>query len=87
MKDEIKEQMIKYIAEKGLMLRESGYWQAVKGLSDAFGVPFKFMDEYKEYWFTKDPSVLSEEAKNALFDYYCAFLNCAEARTEDEDHE
>ena len=63
MEDEIKQQIEQ---EAGGPIKAVAYFDMVKELSESFGVPLDLMDELHEYWFTQDPSVLSENGRDYL---------------------
>lgn len=63
MEDEVKQQIEQ---EVGGRIKPVPYFDMVKELSESFGVPLDLMGELHEYWFTQDPSVLSENGRDYL---------------------
>lgn len=73
--DELKAQIEKKI---GGRISDFAYFNVVKSLSDEFGIPLDCIQPVHEYWFTKDPSVLTEEAKKWLLECSNCFYQLAE---------
>lgn len=57
--DFVKEEIENKIGRK---IDDFKYYNVIKSFSKEFGTPLDVMPELKEYWFTKDPSKLSEKS-------------------------
>ena len=78
--DNIKAEIEKKI---GGRISDFSYFNVVKSLGDEFGIPPTCISPIHEYWLTKDPSVLTEEARKWLLECSSCFYPLAK-REDDE---
>lgn len=66
----------------GAKIDDFKYYNVIKMLSKEFGTPLDVMPELKEYWFTKDPSKLSEKSIDYLHKCKLCFVTVANKKEE-----